>query len=110
MARLLGEHYEGDVRVSHMLESDGSVRLHYSQDIDNTLDKIAAINADGGAQANDGMGSLKYEFPITLLMEHAAERGIAWERLAYSNDHDDEWPRMAAKWSKLTVDQRRKYA
>ncbi len=108
MARLIGEHYEGDVRVSFVDNGD-SIGIRYSQDIDHTLDKIAAINADGGAQTNDGVGRLKYEFPISLLMEHALERGIAWEKLAYSNDHDDEWPRMAQKWSKLSVDQKRTY-
>lgn len=107
MARLIGGHYEGDVRVSYVDDGDG-VSIRYSQDIDNTLDKIAAINAEG-VQANDGIGRLKYEFPITLLMEHATERGIPWEKLAYSNEHDEEWPRMAAKWSKLTVVQRRVY-
>ncbi len=100
--------YEGDVRVSYVDDGD-KIGVRYQQDIDQTLDKIAAINAEGGAQTNDGMGRLKYEFPITLLMEHATERGIAWEKLAYSNEHDDEWPRMAAKWSKLSIDQKRTY-
>lgn len=107
MSRLIGEHYEGDVRVSYVDDGDG-IAVRYSQDIDNTLDKIAAVNAEG-VQDNEGIGRLKYEFPITLLMEHATERGISWEKLAYSTDHDEEWPRMAAKWSKLTVQQRRKY-
>ena len=108
MARIIGEHYEGDVKVSYVQDGDG-FGIRYSQDIDNTLDKIAAINAEGGAQVNDGVGRLKYEFPITLLMEHATERGLSWEKLAYSNEHDDEWPRMAAKWSKLSPQMKRKY-
>ena len=108
MARLIGTDYEGDVRVSFRDDGD-RIGIHYEQDIDNTLDKIAAINADGGAQANDGLGVLKYEFPITLIMQHGTERGIPWEAIAYGNDHNDEWPRMAAKWSKLSIEQRRKY-
>ena len=108
MARLIGGHYEGDVRVSYRHDGD-SIGVHYEQDIDHTLDKIAAINADGGAQVNDGVGALKYEFPISLIMAHAVERGISWEKLAYSSEHDEEWPRMALKWSKLTVEQQRNY-
>ena len=108
MARLIGTHYEGDVRVSFRADGD-KIGISYEQDIDNTLDKIAAINAEGGAQTNDGVGRLKYEFPISLIMQHGIDRGIPWEKIAYGTGHDDEWPRMAAKWSKLSVEQRRKY-
>lgn len=108
MARLLGVDYEGDVRVSYVDDGD-KIGVRYNQDIDHTLDKIAAINAEGGAQTNDGIGRLKYEFPITLIMEHATERGIPWEKLAYSSEYDSEWPVMATKWSKLTVEQRRRF-
>lgn len=108
MARLLGTDYEGDVRVSYVQDGD-DLGIRYSQDITPVLDNIAALNAAGGAPVHDGLGVLKYEFPISLLMEHAIERGISWEKLAYSSEHDEEWPRMASKWSRLTVEQQRRY-
>ncbi len=109
MARILGVDYEGDVRVSFVESADGEIGIRYSQDIDNTLDHIAAINADGGAQVNDGFGVLKYEFPITLIMEHAMERGLSWEKLAYQAGYDDEWKLMGEKWSKLAPAMKRQY-
>lgn len=108
MARLLGSHLEGDdVNVSWFEDGD-NITVRYSQDAQPVLDNIAAINAAGGAIALDGMVP-KYEFPITLIQAHALERGIPWEKIAYGNEHDDEWPRMARKWSKLTIQQKRKY-
>lgn len=106
--RKIGEHYEGDVRVSWFDDGD-NIRIRYRQDAQPILDAIAAINADGGAPANDGIGAPKYEFPITLIQEHGIERGIPWEKIAYSNEYDSEWPLMAQKWGKLTIQQRRKY-
>jgi len=108
MARIIGEHYEGDVRVS-WIDNGDTIGIRYSQDAQPVLDNVAAINANGGAQSNDGLGPMKYEFPMTLLMEHAIERGIPWEKLAYSNEYDGEWKIMGQKWSKLTVDQKRRY-
>jgi hypothetical protein len=109
MARLIGSHLEGDdVRVSWFDDGD-HIAIRYSQDVQPVLDRVAAINADGGALALDGLGTPKYEFPITLIQEHAIERGIPWEKIAYSNEHDDEWPRMALKWARLTIGQKRKY-
>lgn len=102
MARLVD--YEGDVQVTY---GDDAVR--YSQNIDPVLDKIAAINNAGGNEATEGVGRLLYEFPVTLIMEHALERGIPWEHLAYRTGYDAEWHDMGRKWSKLTVNQRRKY-
>ena len=109
MGRIIGEHYEGDVKVTYVDEGDG-INIRYSQDITPVVDNIAAINADGGAQVNDGIGRLKYEFPITLIMEHAVERGIPFEALAYrAGAYEDEWDAMGKKWSKLSPQMKRKY-
>jgi hypothetical protein len=108
MPRLIGEHTEGDVKVS-WIDNGDSIGIRYSQDAEPVLDNIAAINASGGAPVNDGLGVAKYEFPITLIQAHAIERGIPWEKIAYSNEYDSEWPLMARKWSKLTFEQRKKY-
>lgn len=109
MARLLGSHLEGDDVQVDWFDTGDNITIRYSQDAQPVLDRIAAINASGGASSLDGLGTPKYEFPITLIQEHAIERGIAWEKIAYGNEHDDEWPRMARKWSKLTIHQKRRY-
>ena len=108
MGRIIGEHYEGDVKVTYVDEGDG-INIRYSQDVTPVLDNIASINADGGARMNDGIGRLKYDFPISLLMKHATQRGISWEKLAYSTEYDSEWKVMGEKWSKLTPEQKRTY-
>ncbi len=48
MARLIGEHYEGDVRVrwTHDDTTD-QVHVERAQDIQAVIDQVAAENADG---------------------------------------------------------------
>ena len=109
MGRVIGEHYEGDVKVTYVQDGDGYA-IQYNQDIAPTVDNVAALNADGGAQVNDGVGRLLYDFPITLIMEHATERGIPFEDLAYkAGAYEDEWHAMGRKWGKLSPQMKRQY-
>ena len=100
--------YEGDVRVDYVDEGD-RVSVRYSQDIDNTLDKIAASNADGGIKAHDGIGRPKYEVPVTIAMDYCNKRGIPWEKFLYSNEYDAEWPKLAAEYSALVYHHRKAF-
>lgn len=110
MPRLIADEVEGDTRIRWSQDGD-QITIQHTQDIEPLLDRIAAENADGGVPTNDGIGALKYEFPETLIMEHAIERGLSFQKLAYepSKDMDKEWAAMASKWSKLSIERRRQY-
>ncbi len=110
MPRLIGEEFDGDTRIRWFGDAD-TISIQYLQDIQPLLDRIADTNAEGGTPTNDGIGALKYEFPEEFIMEHAFERGLSFNELAYkpSKDMDKEWERMAQKWSKLRIERQRKY-
>ncbi len=108
MAHKVGEHWEGDTKVTWRDDGD-TLGIHYQQDITPVLNRIAAMNLDGGTEAKEGLGRLLYEFPVTLIMEHAIERGIPYEGLVNKVGYEDEWHAMGRKWSKLSVDRRRTY-
>ncbi len=109
-ARLIAEDFEGDTRIRWYQDGE-QITIQHTQDMQPLLDEIASINADGGAPTNDGIGALKYEFPETLIMEHAIERGLSFSKLAFepSKDMDKEWEAMARKWSKLSIERQRQY-
>ncbi len=108
MARIIGEHYEGDVKVTWRDDGD-QIGIHYEQDIQSVVDKIAASNADGGAEMTEGLGVPKYEVPVTIAMEYCAKRGIPWEKFCYSNEYDSEWPLLAKEYSKLVYAAKHKF-
>ncbi len=108
MAHKIGEHWQGDTKVTWRDDGD-KIGIHYSQNIDPVLDKIARINAEGGMRTQEGQGRLLYEFPVTLIMEHALERGIDYAALVAKVGFEDEWHAMGRKWAKLTVDGQRQY-
>jgi hypothetical protein len=108
MAKLIGEHFEGDVRVQWVDDGD-NIGVHYKQDISSVIDQVAAVNAAGGAQINDGLGVPKYEVPVTVAMAYCVKRGIPWEKFCYSNDYDSEWPLLAKEYSKLVYDAKTKF-
>ncbi len=106
MARILGVDYEGDVRVSYVDDGD-AIGVHYEQDVQSVVDKIAAENADGGVAAHEGVGRPKYEVPVTIAMEYCAKRGIPWQKFCYTNEYDSEWPKLAAEYSKFRFEHRK---
>lgn len=99
--RLIGEHWEGDVRVRHLLdESANQYIVERHQDPQTTLDKVAAVNMDG-APTIDGLGKPIGEIPVIKAQEWAARRGIPWEKLLYSNEYDGELRAFIREHQKL---------
>ena len=102
MIRLIGEHWEGDVRVRWYGDDvTNEVTIERWQDPTRVLEMVAAVNADGGAKTIDGLGKPIAEVPVGAAMEFCEARGIPWEKFLYSNDYDDQFKRFAAEYSKL---------
>ncbi len=99
MARLIGEDWEGDVRVRHVLEGDALTVEHY-QDAQAVVDRVAGMNANG-MKTLDGLGKPMIEVPVVAAMEWAQKRGIPWEKLLYGNEYDAEFKAFAAEHSRL---------
>ena len=88
--RLIGEHWEGDVRVRHYFDDAAhEYKVERWQRPQVTLDKVAAVNSEGPTTI-DGLGKPIGEIPVVKAMEWAQQRGIPWEKLLYSNEYDDE--------------------
>jgi len=102
MARLIGEHWEGDVRVRwYGDDATNEVTVERWQDPQAALDMVAQVNSEGPPTI-DGLGKPVVDVPVVVAMKFCADRGIPWERLLYSNDYDDEFRRFAFEHSKLT--------
>lgn len=101
MARLVGEHWEGDVRVRHYVDdATHEYTVERWQDPQSTVDMVAAVNAEG-ARTIDGLGKPVGEIPVVKAQEWATRRGIPWEKLLYSNEYDDELRAFLKEHSKL---------
>jgi hypothetical protein len=101
MIRLVGEHWEGDVRVRHYYDDAArEYSVERWQDPQLALDRIAAVNVDG-APTIDGLGKPIGEIPVIKAQEWAAARGIPWEKLLYSNEYDDELRAFLKEHQKL---------
>lgn len=97
--RLIGEHWEGDVRV-RWYEDNGQITVERHQDVQDTVDLVAAVNAEG-APTIDGLGKPQGEVPVVEAQKWAAKRGIPWEKLLYSNEYDDEFRAFLKEYPKL---------
>lgn len=104
--RLLGEHWEGDVRV-RMYDDNGQIHVERFQDAQDVVDHVAAISAEG-APSVDGLGLAMGEVPVIEAQKWAALRGIPWEKLLYSNEYDDEFRAFLKEHSKLRYSNHRK--
>lgn len=101
MIHLIGEHWEGDVRVRWYGDDvTNEVTVERWQDPQAALDMVAAVNAEG-APTIDGLGKPIAEVPVGVAMEFCEARGIPWEKFLYSNEYDDQYKRFAAEYSKL---------
>lgn len=101
MVRLIGEHYEGDVRVRWWGDdATNEVTVERHQDAQAAVDLVAAVNSEG-APTIDGLGKPIAEVPIVEAIAWAQKRGIPWEKLLYSNEYDGEFKRFAAEHSAL---------
>ena len=97
--RLIGEHWEGDVRV-RWYDDHGQIVVERHQDAQDAVDLVSAVNSEG-AKTIDGLGRPMVEVPIVVAQEWALKRGIPWERLLYSNEYDGEFKRFAREYSRL---------
>lgn len=100
MARLIGQHREGDVTVRWTEDGEGNLSIAREQDAQSVVDLVAAVNAEG-APTHDGLGKPIGEVPVVAAMAWAEERGIPWEKLLYSNEYDAEFKRFIREHSKL---------
>lgn len=99
MTRIIGQHYEGDIRVTWHQQGDELV-IERHQDAQAAVDMVAAVNAEG-APTIDGLGKPVVEVPVVEAMAWAERRGIPWEKLLYSNDYDAEFKKFAQEHSRL---------
>lgn len=105
---LIGEHWEGDVRVRWWGDpATHEVTVERWQDAQPALDQVAAANLDG-VPTNDGLGRPIAEVPIGAAMQFCGERGIPWERFLYGNEYDEEFKRFAKEYSRLAYRAQRK--
>lgn len=107
MARLIGEHWEGDVRVRWWGdESSNEVTVERWQDPQAAVDLVQAINSEG-APTIDGLGRPVVEVPVTVAMEFCKGRGIPWEKFLYGNEYDAEFKRFAQEYTRLAYEPRK---
>lgn len=99
MSRLIGEHWENDVRVRYVQQGD-ELTVEHSQDAQAVVDRVAGMNSHG-VKTLDGLGKPIAEIPVVTAMAWAAKRGIPWEKLLYSNDYDSEFKAFIAEHRKL---------
>lgn len=109
MARLLGEHWEGDVRV-RWLHDDVTDDIHVErhQDVESVIEHVAEQNAHG-VKTLDGLGRPVGEVPQVVAMKWCEIRGIPWEKFLYSNEYDSEWPALLAHHAKLRFDAHKQF-
>lgn len=100
MSKLIGQHYEGDVRVRWTEDGEGNINVARHQDAQAAVDLVAAVNRDG-APTHDGLGKPIGEVPIVAAMDWAAQRGIPWEKLLYGNEYDSEFKAFIREHSRL---------
>lgn len=106
MARLVGEHWEGPVRV-RWYEENGEITIERHQDAQSAVDLVSAVNSEG-AETIDGLGRPVVEVPVIVAQEWALKRGIPWEKLLYSNEYDAEFKKFAQEYSRLAYQAKKK--
>lgn len=110
MARLLGEEWEGDVRVRYYAdEASGEMTVERHQDAQTIVDRVAGMNL-AGVKTLDGLGKPVAEVPLVAMIEWCKARGIPWEKMAYGNDYDDEFKAFIAEHSRLQYEAKRLFA
>ena len=102
---LIGEHWEGDVRVRWWDDGD-KIHVERWQDAEKALEQVAALNSHG-MPTLDGLGAPIAEIPLGAAMEFCQARGIPWEKFLYGNEYDEEYKRFAAEYSRLAYERQR---
>ena len=102
MAKLIGQETVNGLTESwYYDETSDSIHVQRSQDVEATIDRIAAINAAGEAPNVEGLGRCIGEVDIGVAMDYCARRGIPWEKFLYTNEYDSEWPAIFAENKRL---------
>lgn len=108
MRRMIGQHWEDDVRVTWWGDDvEKTITIERWQDPQRALDMVAAVNADGGGQTIDGLGKPIAEVPLVPAMKFCEDRGIPWEKFLYGNEYDREFKQFVAEHSKLAYANRK---
>lgn len=101
MARLVGEHWEGPVRVRwYEDEVSKEITVERWQDGQKAVDLVAAVNAEG-APTIDGLGKPVAEIPVVVAMQFCERRGIPWEKFLYTREYDDDFKLLVSEYKKL---------
>lgn len=101
MPRKIGQHFDSNgIKETWFDDGDGNVTIERFQDAQAALDGVAKANLDG-LPTIDGLGKPMAEVPLVEAMAWAAQRGIPWEKLLYSNEYDDQFKRFIAERSRL---------
>ena len=108
MAKLIGSEVVNGIRENWYAESDGTIHVERSQDVQSVVDHVAAINSEG-AQTIDGLGKPVAEIPLVEAQAWAERRGIPWEKLLYSNEYDDEFKVFIKEHQRLAYTSQKKY-
>ncbi len=100
MSRILADITDDVTETVTLDETDFTVAVRRSQDVEPIMDRVAAMNASG---LNDveGLGRPQFEVPITVAIEFCERRGIPWEKFLYTNEYDSEWLRFGQEYSRL---------
>ena len=105
MAKLIGQEDIGGITERWFYdETNDTIHVDRSQDLQDAVELMAAINAAGEAPHVEGLGKAVAEVPIVLAMRWAEMRGIPWEAFMYSNEYDGEWKRMFKAMKRLTYE------
>lgn len=101
MARLIGEHWEGDVRVRWWGdEATKSITIERSHDVEGVIDMVAAENAEG-LPVHDGIGSSLGRIDPILAEAYCTKRGIDVAKFLYGTEYADELKRFLKEHNKF---------
>lgn len=83
--------------------NDGSVAVTRHQDVSGIIDAIHAEHMETGGNVVEGVGRHLGDLPLTVLMHYCGLRGIRWEAVAYTNDHNDVLKDCLKEYQKFCV-------
>lgn len=101
MAKLIGQETVNGITERWFAEDDGTIHVQRAQDVEATINRIAAISAAGEAPNVEGLGRCIGEVDLGVAMDFCARRGIPWEKFLYTNEYDDQWPAIFEEHKRL---------
>lgn len=111
VSRILTSDTSGGITETFAYD-DGSdtVIVQRTQETDPIVDHVAAVNLEGVTPI-DGLGYMQAEVPLAVAIKFCEDRGIPWEKFAYTNQYDAEWLSFLRNHPKLCYSpQRRQFA